>query len=93
MHKQFQFLAKNLDVLEAIVPEDIYKTHLLDTRAPFSSGLDLAKANLSGTLVNAFVNIGFRTEKLRSNEETRWVCGNKEHGMMSAAASVGMLHL
>lgn len=91
--QQFQSLAKDLDVLEAKTPEDIYKTHLLDTRAPSPANMDSARANLASTFVNAFVNMGFGTDKLMSDSETRWIYRNKEHGMMSAAASVGMIRL
>lgn len=90
---QFLALAKDLDVLEPKTPEDIYKTHLLDSRAPSSSNGDSARANLAKTFVNALVNMGFGTDKLMSDTETGWIYRNKEHGMMSAVASVGMISL
>lgn len=90
---QFKALAKDLDVLEPKTPEDIYKTHLLDARAPTASATDSARGNLAKTFVNAFVNMGFGTDKLMLDNESRWIYRNREHGMMSAAASVGMILL
>eukprot|EP00737_Agarophyton_chilense_P001448 gb/GEZJ01001627.1/.p1 GENE.gb/GEZJ01001627.1/~~gb/GEZJ01001627.1/.p1 ORF type:complete len:1042 (+),score=181.62 gb/GEZJ01001627.1/:347-3127(+) len=90
---QFKALAKDLDVLEPKTAEDIYKTHLLDARAPTASSSDSARGNLAKTFVNAFVNMGFGTEKLMSDNESKWIYRNREHGMMSAAASVGMILL
>lgn len=92
LFEYFHHLAKDLDVLEPKVPEDIYKTYLIDSRS--SLGLaptDSARANLASTFVNAFVNLGFGTDKLLSNTESPWIYSNKEHGMMSAAASLGMI--
>lgn len=92
LFEYFHHLAKDLDVLEPKVPEDIYKTHLIDSRAAPSTGpSDSARTNLASTFVNAFVNMGFGTDKLLSNSETPWVYSNREHGMMSAAASLGMI--
>ncbi|KAI0564007.1 26S proteasome non-ATPase regulatory subunit RPN1 [Gracilaria domingensis] len=90
---QFKALAKDLDVLEPKTPDDIYKTHLLDARAPSASSSDSARANLAKTFVNAFVNMGFGTDKLMSDNDNKWIYRNREHGMMSAAASVGMILL
>lgn len=91
---QFHSLAKDLDVLEPKVPEDIYKTHLLDSRAPTTiGGHDSARTNLAKTFVNAFVNMGFKTDKLMSDADTKWIYHNKDHGMMSAAASLGLIYL
>lgn len=93
LSQHFQSLAKDLDVLEAKTPADIYKTHLLDSRAPSSANMDSARANLASTFVNAFVNMGFGSDKLISDSETTWIYRNKEHGMISATASVGMIFL
>jgi 26S proteasome regulatory subunit N1 len=92
LSEYFQHLGKDLDVLEPKVPEDIYKTHLIDSRvAPGVGVSDSARANLASTFVNAFVNMGFGTDKLLSNADKPWIYSNKEHGMMSAAASLGMI--
>lgn len=94
LSEHFLSLAKDLDVMEPKVPEDIYKTHLLDQRAPSATAaMDSARANLASTFVNAFVNMGFTKDKLMADSQNPWIYKNKEHGMMSAAASLGMIML
>jgi 26S proteasome regulatory subunit N1 len=39
------------------------------------------------------VNAGFGTDKLLTGEDGQWLYKNKEHGMLSAAASLGLIHL
>jgi 26S proteasome regulatory subunit N1 len=85
-------LAKDLDVMEAKTPEDIYKSHLSSGRS--SNAPDSARQNLANTFVNGFVNAGYGQDKLLSSEgANKWFYRNQEHGMMSAAASLGMIHL
>jgi 26S proteasome regulatory subunit N1 len=56
--------------------------------------VDSAKQNLASTFVNAFVNAGFGSDKLlTASEDGNWIYKNKEHGMVSAAASLGMILL
>jgi 26S proteasome regulatory subunit N1 len=55
--------------------------------------VDSARQNLASTFVNAFVNAGFGQDKLMTEEGNKWLYKNKEHGMMSAAASLGMILL
>lgn len=93
LSSQFLSLAKDLDVLDPKTPEDIYKSHLLDSRSSSSSNVDSARANLAKTFVNAFVNMGFGSDKLMAEGESSWIYRNKDHAMMSAAASAGMLLL
>jgi 26S proteasome regulatory subunit N1 len=95
LNEHFLALVKELDVLEPKKPEeDIFKSHLSDIKVPLNPKADSARNNLAVTFVNAFVNAGFGTDKLMlNNEEGNWVFKNKEHGMLSAAASVGMLYL
>ena len=89
-------LGRDLDVLDPKTPEDIYKSHLGDSA--FSRGsstsvpqVDSARANLASTFVNAFVNAGFCKDLLMTPEGNAWLYKNKEHGMLSAAASLGMI--
>lgn len=91
----YNALGRDLDVLEPKTPEDIYKTHLAgDTRTSETSDKpDSAKNNLASTFVNAFVNAGFGTDKLMTPENSTWVYKNKDHGQISASASLGMVHL
>ena len=57
-------LARDLDVMEAKAPEEVYKMHLVEGRAPDGPAIDSARQNLASTFVNAFVNAGFGTDKL-----------------------------
>ncbi|GMF21146.1 unnamed protein product [Phytophthora lilii] len=96
---KFLSLARDLDVMEAKTPEDIYKSHLSETasvgrgRDSGSQPADSARANLASTFVNALVNAGYGTDKLMTPEGNTWLYKNKKHGMMSAAASLGMIML
>ncbi|KAL7571827.1 hypothetical protein ACA910_002909 [Epithemia clementina (nom. ined.)] len=70
--------------------------------------IDSARANLASTFVNAFVNAGFGQDKLMtasspssesgsggnsSGNDNEWLYKNKDHGMLSAAASLGSILL
>ena len=57
--------------------------------------VDSARQNLASTFVNAFVNCGFGTDKLMTaaEENNSWIYKNKDHGMTSAAASLGAIML
>jgi len=57
------------------------------------SNVDSAKQNLASTFVNAFVNAGFRRDKLITDEGSKWIYKNRDLGMMSATASLGMVLL
>ena len=72
----YQNIAKELDVLEPKVPEDIYKTHLEDKKA-VTTVLDSAKQNLAATFVNAFVNAAFCKDNLMTVEGAGWLYKNK----------------
>merc|ERR1719191_1716510 len=89
LSQHYLALAKELDLMEPRLPEEIYKTHLEEKRG--SVHLDSAKENLAATFVNGFVNAGFCSDKLMTVEGSGWLYKNKEHGMMSAAASLGLL--
>ncbi|CRG95415.1 26S proteasome regulatory subunit RPN1, putative [Plasmodium gallinaceum] len=87
----FLKLAKDLDVEEPKLPEDVYKSHLEEKRN--TSVWDSAKQNLSSTFVNAFVNAAFCKDKLMTINSSLWLFKNKEYGLMSATASMGLLLL
>jgi 26S proteasome regulatory subunit N1 len=85
-----------LNVLEPKHPDQIFKTHLEDKRNRYGAAkIDGAKKNLAISYVNAFVNAGFGSDLLISNQEASsdWVFQNKEDGQIAAAASVGMMLL
>ena len=98
LSEQFLKVAQDLDVLDPKTPEDIYKSHLAETggfsrrRDAGGPQVDSARANLASTFVNAFVNAGFCNDKLMT-PDSEWLYKNKDHGMMSAAASLGSILL
>ena len=57
-------LARDLDVMEAKTPEEVYKMHLVEGRGADGPAVDSARHNLASTFVNAFVNAGFGNDKL-----------------------------
>lgn len=92
LSKYFKILLEDLQITEAKEPEDIYKSHLSESRTK-AKIIDSAKLNLASTFVNAFVNAGSSTDKLVTVKDSDWLHKNKEHGKIIAAASVGMIHL
>jgi len=91
LSKHFIILAKELDVLEPKLPEQIYKSHLEEKRS--TAVLDSAKQNLASSFVNAFVNAGFCKDELMTVNDSKWVYKNKDVGMMSTVGSLGALLL
>ncbi|KAH0545526.1 proteasome regulatory particle base subunit [Glutinoglossum americanum] len=90
----FKSLAKELNILDPKTTEDIYKSHLESIRVAGLTNLDSARHNLASSFVNAFANAGFGSDKLmlvEGGERNSWVWKTKEEGMMSTAASIGML--
>lgn len=94
LNNHFLTLARELDIMEPKSPEDIYKSHL-ETSTRYGGGnLDSARANLANSFVNGFVNCAFGKDKLLLVDEgNKWLYKNKEHGQMSAAASLGLMLL
>lgn len=94
LNNHFLNLARELDIMEAKTPEDVYKSHLDNSRAPFgSSQIDSARQNLAASFVNGFVNAGFGQDKLLMEDGNKWLYKNKDHGMFSATASLGLIQL
>eukprot|EP00471_Norrisiella_sphaerica_P011214 CAMPEP_0184505640 /NCGR_PEP_ID=MMETSP0113_2-20130426/53093_1 /TAXON_ID=91329 /ORGANISM="Norrisiella sphaerica, Strain BC52" /LENGTH=899 /DNA_ID=CAMNT_0026895339 /DNA_START=51 /DNA_END=2750 /DNA_ORIENTATION=- len=96
--KLYSTLATELDVQEAKTPEDIYKTHLADSvsnrlQRSRPANVDSARKNLADSFVNGFVNAGFSKDKIVTPKGSEWIFKNKDHGMISAAASLGMVYL
>jgi len=95
LNANFLALGRELDILEPKTPEDVFKSHLENQR-PFGGGsshVDSARQNLASSFVNGFVNAAFGTDKLLTEDGNKWIYKNKEHGMMSAMASLGLLLL
>lgn len=91
----FKALGKELNILDPKTPDDIYKTHLESSRTAGLTNTDSARHNLASAFVNAFVNAGFGNDKLMLNSDSKnsWVWKTKDEGMLSTAASLGMLML
>jgi 26S proteasome regulatory subunit N1 len=93
---RFLELGKELEILEPRVPEDVYKSHLVDA-VKFTA--PSAKQNLAGSLVNAFVNAGFCTDKLLTSDEVvaedakSWTHKTKEAALLTTVASIGLINL
>ncbi|KAK8231435.1 armadillo-type protein [Phyllosticta capitalensis] len=91
----FKVLAKELNILDPKTTDDIYKTHLESSRTAGLTNTDSARHNLASAFVNAFVNAGFGNDKMMLVEEDKhsWVWKTKDEGMLSTAASLGLLML
>ncbi len=94
LNQNFLNLARELDIMEAKSPEDIYKSHL-DNRPVYATSVDSAKQNLASSFVNGFVNAGFGQDKLLTDDKEAnvWIHKNKEHGIMSTTATLGLVSL
>lgn len=95
LNNHFLNLGRELDIMEPKTPDDIYKTHLDSNRPTFgpSASVDSARQNLASSFVNGFVNAGFGQDKLLMVDGNKWLYKNREHGMLSATASLGLILL
>ncbi|KAL3841860.1 hypothetical protein ACJMK2_019957 [Sinanodonta woodiana] len=94
LNNNFLALARELDIMEPKVPEDIYKSHLEPSRGTIGpSNVDSARQNLASSFVNGFVNAAFGQDKLLMEDGNKWLYKNKDHGMLSATASLGLILL
>ena len=94
LNEHFLVLARELDIMDPKLPEDIYKSHLEPSRLTLeSANLDSARNNLSSSYVNGLVNCAFGKDKLIMEEESgmKWVYKNKEGGMMSTVGTLGWI--
>lgn len=96
LSERYLSLARDLDVMEPRHPDDIYKMHLVDTNSAGlpNTTMDSAMKNLSVSVVNAFLNVGFGTDKLvtvpRTGDGKTWIQRNKDQGKICAVASIGV---
>jgi 26S proteasome regulatory subunit N1 len=95
LSQNFLNLARELDIMEPKVPEDIYKSHLETSRTSYQAQVDSARQNLAASFVNGFVNAGFGQDKLMSDDKEAnvWIHKNKDHGIMSTTATLGLVSL
>jgi hypothetical protein len=88
LSENYLALARDLDVMEAKTPEDIYKSHLVEGRTPSGAATDSARQNLATTFVNAFVNAGYGHDKLMTaaaDGDANQVCLRCPHHPVSPA--------
>ncbi|XP_033207920.1 26S proteasome non-ATPase regulatory subunit 2-like isoform X2 [Belonocnema kinseyi] len=94
VNQYFQMFARELDILEPKLPEEIFKSWFEPTGIyRMNTEHDSARANLATSFASGFVHAGFGIDKLMSNKEESWVYKNKDHGMLSATASLGLIHM
>jgi len=95
LNNHFLNLARELDIMEPKSPDEVYKSHLDNVRPVFGGGsnVDSARQNLASSFVNGFVNSGFGKDKLLMEDGQNWLFKNKDHGQMSATASIGLVLL
>ena len=102
LNEFYKILGRDLDVLEAREPDDVF-------RSGSSSRLDSARGMLASSVVNGWLNAGFGQDKhLTSSPEGddeaeeagktasasgSWIFKNKEHGKISAVAALGLVML
>ncbi|CAK0782745.1 hypothetical protein CVIRNUC_005940 [Coccomyxa viridis] len=102
LSEMYLSLARDLDVMEPKLPDEVYKSHLVEGRQPAGPAVDSARQNLAATFVNAFVNAGFGQDKLVtasldadgvSTDRVHWIFKNKDQGKTAATASLGLVTL
>ncbi|CDI98389.1 26s proteasome regulatory particle subunit [Echinococcus multilocularis] len=95
LSEHFLSLARELDIMDPKLPEDVYKQHLEPTRLTMSSMLDTMRTNTAASYVNGLINCGFGREKLIQDEgkDGSWLSRQKDLGKMSAVASLGWVML
>lgn len=94
LSEYYKRLARELDVLEPKHPEDIFKSHLEDKKAIANeSKIDSYKMNMASSIASSFINAGFGTEALLSKKDSDWLSRNKEEGMISLLAGLGLVNL
>lgn len=80
--------------MEPKSPEEVYKTWLEPVPirpSVLGENIDSARQNLASSFVNGFVNAGFGCDKILTTDGgNKWIYRNKEHGMISATAALGM---
>uniref|UniRef100_A0A3B4FXR5 26S proteasome non-ATPase regulatory subunit 2 n=1 Tax=Pundamilia nyererei TaxID=303518 RepID=A0A3B4FXR5_9CICH len=89
------FLALAREVGQEVIKKCIlrFKKYIENWFGGSGSQVDSARMNLASSFVNGFVNAAFGQDKLLTDDGNKWLYKNKDHGMLSAAASLGMILL
>jgi 26S proteasome regulatory subunit N1 len=89
LNNNFLSLARELDIMEPKIPEDVYKSHLETHRPSYGpSNVDSAKQNLASSFVNGFLNCAFGQDKLLMEDGSKWIYKNKDHGKVDLLCKV-----
>lgn len=94
LSQHFIHLCTELSVKEPKSPEDVYKSHLENTRPGLAGGVDSARMNLASSFVSGMVNAGMKEDKLGMTGKTvekeggeseyqaggNWIWKNKDMG-------------
>lgn len=73
----YQALARDLDVLEPKLPDDVYKSHLVERRGADRPAVDSARQNMASSFVSGLVNAGFCRDKLVTEDNVEGQDGSK----------------
>jgi len=92
LSEYFKKLATELDVLAPKKPEDVIKSHLEEKKSE-STKIDSYKMNMTLNIVSSFINAGFGTEALLSASNSDWLSRNKEEGVITLLAGLGLVNL
>eukprot|EP01006_Ploeotia_vitrea_P026081 TRINITY_DN59051_c3_g1_i1.p1 TRINITY_DN59051_c3_g1~~TRINITY_DN59051_c3_g1_i1.p1 ORF type:complete len:947 (-),score=-30.00 TRINITY_DN59051_c3_g1_i1:112-2952(-) len=99
LSERFLSIVSDMDLVDVKSLDDIYKNSTKKSdRLLSEQQVDSARANLASTFVNSFVHAGYCKDKLllenhNNSNITDWVYKNKDHGMLSATASLGLVML
>ncbi|KAI6661946.1 26S proteasome non-ATPase regulatory subunit 2 [Oopsacas minuta] len=91
LNQHFLALARELDIVEPKLPDDVMKNH---SDPPRTATQDQSKMFLASTFVNGFVNCAFGKDKVTMDADNQaWLGKVKDNGMISAVASLGLIML
>lgn len=91
LSSKFHYVAKELNLTTPKVPEDIYKSHLENSRHESTSSVLSAKQNLATSFVNAFLNLGYGSDNFITSDD-KWIYKTKDDGILSTTATIGSIY-
>ena len=89
----YKRIGKTLEVTEPKHPEDIFKSHLEEKKGLGDKQIESYKINMAVSIASSFINAGFGTEVLVSKEGSDWLSKNKDEGLSSLIAGLGLVYL
>lgn len=92
LSEYYRKLAASLELVEAKHPEEIFKSHLEEKKGG-DAKIDSYKINMATSIASAFINAGHGSESLLSNRDNDWISRNKEEGLLSLLAGLGLVNL